>query len=220
MIYDNSMESKTKNKTQIAYEYILSRIENGLYGPGYRIVIDQIARELSLSSIPVREAIRQLEAEGWIQYKPYTGAIVSNINEKEYLETLSVLAVLEGYATALSSSNMKEGMIQQLTELNKKMEQALQEFDFERFSELNYEFHALIYKHCGNAYLEEQIKQIWQRMRRIRAYGFTFVPQRAKESIKEHEEIIRLLKEQAPRNEIEGFVRQHKLNTVEAFKNR
>jgi DNA-binding GntR family transcriptional regulator len=220
MIYDNSMESKTKNKTQIAYEYILSRIENGVYGPGYRIVIDQIARELSLSSIPVREAIRQLEAEGWIQYKPYTGAVVSNINEKEYLETLSVLAVLEGYATALSSSNMKEGMIEQLAELNKKMEQALQEFDFEQFSELNYEFHALIYEHCGNAYLEEQIKQIWQRMKRIRAYGFTFVPQRAKESIKEHEEIIRLLKEQAPRNEIEDFVRQHKLNTAEAFKNR
>ncbi|EID45592.1 GntR family transcriptional regulator [Parageobacillus thermoglucosidasius] len=214
------MEPKTKNKTQIAYEYILSRIESGVYGPGYRIIIDQIARELSLSSIPVREAIRQLEAEGWIQYKPYTGAIVSNINEKEYLETLSVLAVLEGYATALSSSNMKEGMIQQLAELNKKMEQALHEFDFEQFSELNYEFHALIYKHCGNAYLEEQIKQIWQRMKRIRAYGFTFVPQRAKESIKEHEEIIRLLKEQAPRNEIEDFVRQHKLNTAEAFKNR
>lgn len=191
-----------------------------MYGPGYRIIIDQIARELSLSSIPVREAIRQLEAEGWIQYKPYTGAIVSNINEKEYLETLSVLAVLEGYATALSSSNMKEGMIQQLAELNKKMEQALHEFDFEQFSELNYEFHALIYKHCGNAYLEEQIKQIWQRMKRIRAYGFTFVPQRARESIKEHEEIIRLLKEQAPRNEIEDFVRQHKLNTAEAFKNR
>ncbi|UOE75951.1 GntR family transcriptional regulator [Parageobacillus thermoglucosidasius] len=214
------MEPKTKNKTQIAYEYILSRIESGVYGPGYRIIIDQIARELSLSSIPVREAIRQLEAEGWIQYKPYTGAIVSNINEKEYLETLSVLAVLEGYATALSSSNMKEGMIQQLAELNKKMEQALHEFDFEQFSELNYEFHALIYKHCGNAYLEEQIKQIWQRMKRIRAYGFTFVPQRAKESIKEHEEIIRLLKEQAPRNEIEDFVRQHKLNTAKAFKNR
>ncbi|AEH46550.1 GntR family transcriptional regulator [Parageobacillus thermoglucosidasius] len=214
------MEPKTKNKTQIAYEYILSRIESGVYGPGYRIIIDQIARELSLSSIPVREAIRQLEAEGWIQYKPYTGAIVSNINEKEYLETLSVLAVLEGYATALSSSNMKEGMIQQLAELNKKMEQALHEFDFEQFSELNYEFHALIYKHCGNAYLEEQIKQIWQRMKRIRAYGFTFVPQRARESIKEHEEIIRLLKEQAPRNEIEDFVRQHKLNTAEAFKNR
>lgn len=214
------MEPKTKNKTQIAYEYILSRIESGVYGPGYRIIIDQIARELGLSSIPVREAIRQLEAEGWIQYKPYTGAIVSNINEKEYLETLSVLAVLEGYATALSSSNMKEGMIQQLAELNKKMEQALHEFDFEQFSELNYEFHALIYKHCGNAYLEEQIKQIWQRMKRIRAYGFTFVPQRARESIKEHEEIIRLLKEQAPRNEIEDFVRQHKLNTAEAFKNR
>ncbi|EPR26850.1 GntR family transcriptional regulator, partial [Geobacillus sp. WSUCF1] len=52
------METKAKNKTQLAYEYILSRIENGVYGPGYRVVIDQIARELGLSSIPVREAIR------------------------------------------------------------------------------------------------------------------------------------------------------------------
>ncbi|GAB6891676.1 hypothetical protein JCM14450A_26820 [Geobacillus stearothermophilus] len=72
------METKAKNKTQLAYEYILSRIENGVYGPGYRVVIGQIARELGLSSIPVREAIRQLEAEGLVEFKPYTGAVVSN----------------------------------------------------------------------------------------------------------------------------------------------
>jgi DNA-binding GntR family transcriptional regulator len=214
------MEQKIKNKTQIAYDYILSRIENGIFGPGYRIVIDQIAKELNLSSIPVREAIRQLEAEGLIQYKPYSGAVVSNINEKEYLQTLSVLAVLEGYATALSSKMMKEATIKKLETLNEKMEQSLQEFEFEMFSELNYQFHTLIYESCGNDYLEEQIKQIWQRMKRIRSYGFTFVPQRARESIKEHDEIIRLLREKAPPHQIEEFVRQHKLNTAEAFKNR
>ncbi|AKM20294.1 GntR family transcriptional regulator [Geobacillus stearothermophilus] len=214
------METKAKNKTQLAYEYILSRIENGVYGPGYRVVIDQIARELGLSIIPVREAIRQLEAEGLVEFKPYTGAVVSNINEKEYIETLSVLAVLEGYATALGSANLTKEAINELERLNERMERALEELELERFSELNYEFHSLIYAHCGNAYLEEQIKQIWQRMKRIRAYGFTFVPQRAKASIEEHREIIRLLREQAPPHEIEQYVRQHKINTAEAFKRR
>ncbi|WP_096226199.1 GntR family transcriptional regulator [Geobacillus sp. FJAT-46040] len=214
------METKAKNKTQLAYEYILSRIENGVYGPGYRVVIDQIARELGLSIIPVREAIRQLEAEGLVEFKPYTGAVVSNINEKEYIETLSVLAVLEGYATALGSANLTKEAINELERLNERMERALEELELERFSELNYEFHSLIYVHCGNAYLEEQIKQIWQRMKRIRAYGFTFVPQRAKASIEEHREIIRLLREQAPPHEIEQYVRQHKINTAEAFKRR
>ncbi|KYD34540.1 MULTISPECIES: GntR family transcriptional regulator [Geobacillus] len=214
------METKAKNKTQLAYEYILSRIENGVYGPGYRVVIDQIARELGLSSIPVREAIRQLEAEGLVELKPYTGAVVSNINEKEYIETLSVLAVLEGYATALGSPHLTKEAIDRLEQVNERMERALEELELERFSELNYEFHSLIYAHCGNAYLEEQIKQIWQRMKRIRAYGFTFVPQRAKASIEEHREIIRLLREQAPPHEIEQYVRQHKINTAEAFKRR
>ncbi|MED4301086.1 GntR family transcriptional regulator [Geobacillus stearothermophilus] len=214
------METKAKNKTQLAYEYILSRIENGVYGPGYRVVIDQIARELGLSSIPVREAIRQLEAEGLVEFKPYAGAVVSNINEKEYIETLSVLAVLEGYATALSSPHLTKEAIDRLEQVNERMERALEELELERFSELNYEFHSLIYAHCGNAYLEEQIKQIWQRMKRIRAYGFTFVPQRAKASIEEHREIIRLLREQAPPHEIEQYVRQHKINTAEAFKRR
>ncbi|KMY64400.1 GntR family transcriptional regulator [Geobacillus sp. FSL K6-0789] len=214
------METKAKNKTQLAYEYILSRIENGVYGPGYRVVIGQIARELGLSSIPVREAIRQLEAEGLVELKPYTGAVVSNINEKEYIETLSVLAVLEGYATALGSPHLTKEAIDRLEQVNERMERALEELELERFSELNYEFHSLIYAHCGNAYLEEQIKQIWQRMKRIRAYGFTFVPQRAKASIEEHREIIRLLREQAPPHEIEQYVRQHKINTAEAFKRR
>ncbi|KPC97588.1 HTH-type transcriptional regulator McbR [Geobacillus sp. BCO2] len=214
------MGTKAKNKTQLAYEYILSRIENGVYGPGYRVVIDQIARELGLSSIPVREAIRQLEAEGLVEFKPYAGAVVSNINEKEYIETLSVLAVLEGYATALGSSHLTKEAIDRLEQVNERMERALEELELERFSELNYEFHSLIYAHCGNAYLEEQIKQIWQRMKRIRVYGFTLIPQRAKASIEEHREIIRLLREQAPPYEIEQYVRQHKINTAEAFKRR
>lgn len=208
------------NKTQYAYEFIRSHILDGTYGPGFRIVIDQVARELNLSAIPVREAIRQLEADGLIQYKPYSGAIVSTINETEYLETLSVLAVLEGYAAALGSKTMTREGIKRLEEINEEMNEALHNFEFERFGELNQKFHSLINESCGNAYLIEEIRQAWQRMDRVRRSGFTFVPQRARASIQEHAHIIQLLKEQASFKEIEESVRQHKLNTVKAFQNR
>jgi DNA-binding GntR family transcriptional regulator len=218
------MKNVTKNinvsKKQLAYEFMREQIVNGTYGPGQRIVIDQIAKELSLSIIPVREAIRQLEADDLIVYKPYSGAIVSNINEKEYGETLSVLAVLEGYATALSSMVFPKTRIPVLQNINKNMHEALYDFEFEQFGLLNRDFHTLIYEYCGNDILTDQIRQVWERLSRVRRSGFTFVPQRAKESIKEHDVIIDMIRERSSIVEIEQFVRQHKMNTVLAFQNR
>jgi DNA-binding GntR family transcriptional regulator len=222
LLYDLIMKSQTNNisKKQLAYEFIRSRIVDGIFGPGHRIVIDQVAKELKLSIIPVREAIRQLEADGLIQYKPYSGAIVSIINETEYLETLSVLAVLEGYATALGSKNMTKDSLERLDQLNEKMNEALYNFEFEQFGELNREFHTIIYGFCGNAFLQEEIRQAWERLGRVRQAGFTFVPQRARKSVEEHAQIIQMLKEQSPASLIEDFVRQHKLNTAKAFQDR
>lgn len=216
------MENDKKNisKTQYAYETIRSRITEGVFGPGHRIVIDQIAKELKLSAIPVREAIRQLEADGFIQYKPYSGAIVSMIDETEYLETLSVLAILDGYATALSSKVITEQRLTSLAEINREMDESLYNFEFERFGELNRKFHSVIHDNCGNSYLTEAIRQASQRIDRVRRSVFTFVPQRARESIREHTRMIEMLREQASSAEIEEFARQHKLNTVRAFQNR
>lgn len=220
MILGMKNQNRTVIKKQLAYDFIRSRIVNGVYGPGHRIVIDQVAKELSLSIIPVREAIRQLEADGFIQYKPYSGAIVSRINEAEYLEALTCLAILEGYATALSSRLMPEEQLLRLEKINDTMNEALYNFDFEKFSELNRDFHTVIYDHCGNTYLTEQIHQAWDKLDRVRSTGFSFVPQRARNSIQEHTMIIGMIRSKAPVAEIEQFVRQHKINTVKAFENR
>ncbi|MED4205352.1 GntR family transcriptional regulator [Neobacillus mesonae] len=213
-------QNQSISKTQYAYEYLRTQILDGVYGPGQRIIIDQVAKELGASTIPVREAIRQLEVDGLIQYKPYSGAIVSVINENEYIETLSVVAVLDGYATALSSRNMTESQIEKLKELNKQMEDALYEFEFEQFGVLNRQFHSIIYQECGNSFLQEEIRQAQQRLDRVRSSIFTLVPQRSRQSIEEHAKIIHLIQEKAPIDEIEKAVRQHRLNTIEAFKNR
>lgn len=227
LVYDFNMkknQNQTTNqsisKTQYAYETLRARIIDGTYGPGQRLVIDQIAKELGSSTIPIREAIRQLEADGLIQYKAYSGAIVSAINEKEYIEVMSVLAVLEGHATALSAQNMNALHFEKLQQINAQMDEALNQFDFEKFGQLNRQFHSTIYEECGNMFLQEEIRQAQERLDRVRKSIFTLVPRRARQSIEEHSIIINMFKVNAPPNKIEEVVRQHRLNTITAFKNR
>lgn len=216
------MGKKTSNlnKKQLAYEHLRTQIIDGIYKSGQRIIIDQIAKELGLSPIPVREAIRQLESEGLIQYKQYSGAVVTSINENEYIETLTVIGILEGYATALSSLYLTDSDYENLINLNKDMETALQDFELELFGELNRIFHASIYEKCGNPILIEKIKETQHRMDRVRTTVFTIVPQRAVQSIQEHEDIIQVLRERAPFEKIEAMVREHKMNTIIAFQKR
>ena len=68
--------------------------------------------------------------------------------------------------------------------------------------------------------LIEEINQAQHRMDRVRKSVFTMVPQRAVQSIQEHQNIINLLKEKAPFEKIEALVRKHKMNTITAFKQR
>lgn len=229
MIYDKDMENNQNNnpnqhstisKTQYAYEYLRSRILDGVYVPGQRIVIDQVAKELGTSTIPIREAIRNLESDGLIQYKPYSGAIVSAINETEYIEVLSVIAILEGFAASLSSKHITAQNLNELQQLNNQMDEALTNFEFEKFGQLNRNFHAIIFEKCGNTFLIDQIGLAQQRLDRVRRSIFTFVPQRARQSIEEHASIINLFKENAPTQKIEEVVRQHRINTLIAFQNR
>lgn len=214
------MKQKKNNKTKLAYDFLRQKIMDGTYAPGIRIVIDQIAKDLQTSAIPIREAIRQLEADGFIQYKPYSGPIVSTINEAQYIDILSVLAVLEGYATALCSRNISTEKIGTLTKLNRQMEKMVKGFELEQFQKLNLEFHSIIYEQCNNLYVREEISETQQRLDRLRRSIFTFVPNRILQSIKEHDEIIELFKKKAPIMEIEEKARMHKLNTVSAFQRR
>ena len=80
-------------KQERAYRTIRERILSGAYGPGYRVVIDTLAVELGVSAVPVREAIRRLEAEGLIVYRPNAGAQVAPAEPGLYDEELTVLAL-------------------------------------------------------------------------------------------------------------------------------
>jgi DNA-binding GntR family transcriptional regulator len=210
------MRKKT-NKRQIAYDVIRSRIVDGVYVPGQRIIIDQIAKEVGSSHIPVREAIHQLESEQFIEYKPNVGAIIRGINDELYKETLHVLALLEGYATALSSTYLTHDGIEKLKDYNQEMKESLTTFDLEKIGQLNRQFHHYIYSFCPNKLLLNNIQQLLERLDTVRKSEFTFYPKRTPQSIQEHDQLIELLAEGKDLHKIEATARQHKLNTLQAF---
>lgn len=206
------------SKQELAYRTIRKRIIEGVYGPGYRLVIDELARELGCSAIPVREALRRLEAEGLLEFVKNAGARVVSIDPLEYCDVLSTLAVLEGYATVLAAPHMTPEDFQKLRALEAEMERAVGIGDMLHYSQLNRAYHEAIYERCPNRYLVSQIELAWARLDSMRHSIFVLLPARARSSLEDHRRITTLLEQGGPADEIERVVRDHKLATLEAFR--
>ena len=204
------------SKSEQAYRLMRERIESGRYVPGYRLVLAPIAAELDMSVVPVREAIRRLEAEGLVTFETNVGAQVALIKEAEYQHTMETLALVEGSATALASPAITADQIARARAINERMRESLSHFDPQRFTELNLEFHSVLFETCPNPQILDLVHRGWNRMRVLRNSSFSFVPGRAQESVNEHDRILQLIVDHAPAIEIEIAARDHRLGTLNA----
>jgi DNA-binding GntR family transcriptional regulator len=205
------------NKQERAYSVLRERVLSGAYSPGYRLVIDALADELEMSALPIREAIRRLEAEGLVVYRPNAGAHVAPAEPALFEEMMTGLAVLEGFATALAAPEIDGEDVRRLKTINQRMAQCMDRLDALGFGRANREFHLLIYERCPNAYVVELLKDTERRLDAIRRTVFTHIPYRGHTSIEEHDRIIELI-ESASADRIEAAARRHKLETVKAFR--
>ena len=89
------------NKQERTYTILRDRIHSGEFQPMARLNIDALSRELGVSPIPVREALRRLEAEGWVRFQPNVGAIVAPVDATTWEQQMVAVAILEGAATAM-----------------------------------------------------------------------------------------------------------------------
>ena len=205
-----------ESKSQRAYRFIRDRIDDGRYVPGYRLVLGQIAGELDVSVVPVREAIRLLEAEGLVTFQRNVGAQVALIKETEYLHTMQTLSIVEGAATSLSAPYITPDHLHRAREINERMRRTLDDFDPHRFTELNLEFHSVLFEECPNPHLLDLVHRGWNRMKVLRDSSFSFVPGRARESVEEHEHILELIENGADPIDIELLARRHRTATLDA----
>ena len=135
-----------KSKVDIIYELLIENIEKSVYRQGDRLIISKIAKQYNVSEIPVREALRRLESEGYIKTKANQGAVVSGFNKEKLISIFELKGVLEGYATRKSIDYQTPNSIKELSNKNKQIKKALDDHDIEKYSELNMQFHLGIYK--------------------------------------------------------------------------
>lgn len=204
------------NKQERTYTVLRDRIHSGAFAPRARLNIDALARELGVSAIPVREALRRLEAEGWVKFQPNVGAIVAPVDTTLWEQQMIAVAVLEGAATADAAAHLKPSDLSKVRQIAAEMEEVAAEGDLAKFSRLNRRLHATIIARCANAYLLELLEQTNQRLDRIRDTMFTYLPDRSTAAIGEHQRLIQLL-EGGDTAEIERYARWHKLQVVEAY---
>jgi DNA-binding GntR family transcriptional regulator len=204
------------SRVELAYATIRERIIAGTYGPGYRLVLDELAREIGSSPVPVREAIRRLEAEGWVEYQRHVGARVASFDEGEFVQTVQAVALLEGYATTLAAPHMRRADIAKARKINDRLRSELDDLNPVLFSTLNREFHYAIYEKCPNTHIRALLANQWARLDTIRRSVFVFVPGRARSSVAEHAQILDLIEAGASAEEIERVAREHKLHTASA----
>lgn len=182
-----------RTKSELAYERLRAEISDGLLEPGERLVIQNISQQFGVSDIPVREAMKKLEAEGFVESVPHLGFVVSKPNFKQQLDIFEVRKILECSAVELASANMTEQILSKLRQYQEKMRE-LCEVNKGMFSRFNYQFHDTIYASSGNEYLYKLIKQTWDMVPRVRSI-FTLIPGRVKSSIKDHERIYLALRD-------------------------
>lgn len=204
-------------KSQYAYDWIRRRITTGAYGPGHRLVLSTLAAELSMSVVPVREAIGRLTAEGLITSEHNIGARVVMVDAAQYRLAMQVINVIESAATALATPYLTAEDIARARELNEAMRTGLADLDSRRFGTLNQEFHHILYARCPNPRLLGIVEAEWARLGHLRDSIFTLVPGRAPESVREHDAILDLITEDTPLEQVEQAVRHHRADSLAAF---
>lgn len=213
-----NLTSKSRgSKAEVAYDSIRSKIIDGTYGPGYRLVLDRLAGEIGVSAVPVREALRRLEAEGYVDFKRNLGATVCSIDATAYAETMETLAVIESFATALAAPKLTARDIKAARKINDMMASSLERLDPVSFSRRNHELHELLYRPCPNHYLLGLVEREWARLKGIRHSSFAFVPDRAQQAVAEHTKLLDLIEAGSSATKIEDYARAHRMRTARRF---
>ena len=179
--------------SQKVYRVLKTEIIKGSLKPGTKLLEGKIAKQMKVSRTPIREALRELAAEGFVKISPNQGVVVSNASVEDVQEVLRIRGVLEGLAARLATKMISEEEIKELEKYQKQMEYYTKKDDVLAFSEMDAEFHELILNICGNNKLIQIRKNISDQAHRYRIRSLS-IPGRLKYSLKEHQEILEALK--------------------------
>jgi DNA-binding GntR family transcriptional regulator len=175
------------NKKVKVYESLRQRIINGDLKPGLPINEADFARELSVSKTPVREALRQLERDGFVENVPGRGSAISHIRPQDIREVLEIREILEvGAAKRAAWLHGNEDLRRTQEESRKLLADETSQESVHEWGSWE-DVHLSIVKAVGNQTLVDMYQGLLDRILRIRSYyGQRFTQRRLHEIISEH----------------------------------
>ncbi|GMG81535.1 GntR family transcriptional regulator [Paralimibaculum aggregatum] len=173
-----------------AYRQILEQIRQGALLPGDRLRETELAERLGVSRTPVREAIRQLEADGLVQHVPRHGATVRVLDYAEIMELYDMRVVLEGTAARLAARAASDVEIDELEAINAELAAAGTGPDAARLNRL---FHGTLFDAAKNRFLSRSMQTL-QKSLMILGPSMLSDETRAEAALAEHRVLLTALK--------------------------
>jgi DNA-binding GntR family transcriptional regulator len=202
-----------KNKAYLALKSAIVGMD--VYGSRNEIRLDErrLAEQFGISRTPVREAMAQLEREGFVRSVPRRGVYVVRKSKREVIELITAWAALESMAARLITQNASDEQIASLRRMFATFENGEILAHLDEYSEINIEFHQTIVRLSRNAVLMQLAENLFTHMRMIRRKTIG-EKDRVDRSIRDHMHIIEAL-ETRDTDRAETLVRDHALGLAD-----
>ena len=183
--------------SEAAHQAIRGSIITGVLAPGSKLVVSTLAHSLRLSATPINEALAGLEREGLVTCFPHRGYFVRTVIPEDIEKTYSVREAFELVAVRHAAKTADKAIIQQLRENLQKARQALQENDTSRFSDLDMEFHRIIWNSLDNS-LAMRVGELIGVQIRLLVATTARAPGRFRGAFEEHNDIHLAIRSREP----------------------
>lgn len=201
-------QAKAMTKQEVI-EFVKDAVIRGKIQPGEKIVEAQLCRDLNAGRSHVREALRHLEQEEFIEIIPHAGAVVKELSQKDVAQIYDIMGALEGLSMRIATPNVSNEEIGKLESLIEGMEGNLNN-KFKLFYG-NFEFHQYLTALGGNTRLMAFMNRIREQTHRMGLQSF-YNPEQVQASMVEHREIVNAVKERDPMK-VENLIRNHYLTS-------
>jgi len=194
-----------KSLKEQVYEYLSGQLEKGEIRPETTLNLDETSQKLGVSRTPLRDALLQLEMEGFVSILPRRGVIVNHLTLQDIRSYYEIIGALESTALLAAFEKMSRSQIKRMYDLNSEMEKAIEQDNFNQYYQKNLKFHNIFLDLCGNPNLVKIVNTLKRRL-----YDFPrqegFVKQWEQASIREHKEFVRLI-EDGKKEETANYIR-------------
>ena len=194
--------SHTQLRSRVA-DRLRAEILQGRLRPGEWLRQERLALEQGVSQTPVREALRQLAADGLVEHVPYRGIRVVEFSIEDVEDLYACRALIEGMAARFAAVHITAGELEEMRELFERMCRCKTPDDLVEYRELNRRFHSAIFAASRRSFLVRTLAQLWAAFptmlwSNVPRVATESVPERDEPDIEEHGAIVAALREHDP----------------------